>query len=65
MASVTRWVKNIHRKPQGSRKRKIDLDVLRQEITDYPDAYQYERVKRLGVAQNAIFPGAQEAWYNL
>ena len=55
VASVTRWVKNIHRKPQGFRQRKIDLDVLRQDIRDYPDAYQYERAKRLGVAQNAIF----------
>ena len=55
VASVTRWVKNIHRKPQGFRQRKIDLDVLRQDIRDYPDAYQYERAKRMGVAQNAIF----------
>ncbi|WP_430233716.1 IS630 transposase-related protein [Nitrosomonas communis] len=28
---------------------------MRQDIRDYPDAYQYERAKRLGVAQNAIF----------
>jgi transposase len=55
VASVTRWVKNIHRKPQGFRQRKIDLEGLRQAIRDYPDAYQYERAKRLGVAQNAIF----------
>ena len=55
VASVTRWVKNIHRKPQGFRQRKIDLEVLRQDVRDYPDAYQYERAKRLGVAQNAIF----------
>ena len=25
VASVTRWIKNIHRKPQGFRRRKIDL----------------------------------------
>ncbi|MBX3629099.1 MAG: IS630 transposase-related protein [Nitrosomonas sp.] len=55
VASVTRWIKDIHRKPQGFRKRKIDLDVLRQDILDYPDAYQHERAARLGVAQNAIF----------
>ncbi|SFN09246.1 Transposase [Nitrosomonas communis] len=55
VASLTRWVKNIHRKPQGFRQRKIDLDVLRQDILDYPEAYQYERAKRLDVTQNAIF----------
>lgn len=55
VASVVRWIKNVDRKPQGFRKRKIDLDVLRQDILDYPDAYQYERAKRLGVTQNAIF----------
>lgn len=55
VASVTRWIKNVDRKPQGYRKRKIDLDVLRQDIVDYPDAYQYERAARLGVAQNAVF----------
>ena len=60
VASVTRWVKNIHRKPQGFRQRKIDLEVLRQDILDYPDAYQYERAKRLGVAQNAIFLALQK-----
>ena len=60
MASVTRWVKNIHRKPQGFRQRKIDLEVLRQDVRDYPDAYQYERAKRLGVAQNAIFLALQK-----
>ncbi|SDY97792.1 IS630 transposase-related protein [Nitrosomonas sp. Nm33] len=55
VASVTRWIKNIYRKPQGLRRRKIDLDALRQDVLDYPDAYQYERAKRLGVTQNAIF----------
>lgn len=54
VASVVRWIKDIHRKPQGLRQRKIDLAVLRKDIADHPDAYQYERAKRLGVAQNAI-----------
>jgi len=55
VASVTRWIKNIHRKPQGFRRRKIDLEALRQDVRDYPDAYQFERAKRLDVTQNAIF----------
>jgi transposase len=55
VASVVRWIKDIHRKKQGFRKRKIDRDVLRQDVLDYPDAYQYERAARLRVTQNAIF----------
>jgi transposase len=55
VASVVRWVKNVQRKPPGFRRRKIDLDVLRQDVLAYPDAYQYERAQRLGVRQNAIF----------
>jgi transposase len=54
VASVTGWIKNIHRKPQGFRRGKIDLEALRRGILDYPDAYQFERAKRLGVTQNAI-----------
>jgi transposase len=55
VASVVRWIKHVHRKPPGFRRRKIDLEVLRQDIVAYPDAYQYERAQRLGVWQNAIF----------
>ncbi|SDY17638.1 Transposase [Nitrosomonas sp. Nm33] len=55
VARVTRWIKNIHRKPQGFRRRKIDLEALRQDILDYPGAYPFERAKRLGVTQNVIF----------
>lgn len=55
VASVTRWIKTIHRKPQGPRKRKIDLEALQQEIVNYPSAYQHERAARFGVSQSAIF----------
>ncbi|HMS85909.1 MAG TPA: IS630 transposase-related protein [Nitrospira sp.] len=54
-ASVVRWIKHVERNPQGARRRKIDLEALRQDVMDYPDAYQYERAQRFGVAQNAIF----------
>lgn len=54
-ASVVRWIKNVERKPQGYRRRKIDLEALRKDVIDYPDAYQHERAQRFGVAQNAIF----------
>lgn len=59
-ASVMRWIQHIERKPSGFRRRKIDLEVLRQDIRAYPDAYQYERAARLGVAQNAIFHALQK-----
>jgi transposase len=55
VASVVRWIRPVHRKPPGFRHRKIDLEVLRQDVLTYPDAYQYERAQRLGVRQNAIF----------
>ena len=54
-ASVVRWIKHVERKPQGARRRKIDLEALRQDVLTYPDAYQHERAQRFGVAQNAIF----------
>jgi transposase len=53
-ASVMRWLRHIERKPSGFRRRKLDLAVREQDLRAYPDAYQYERAARLGVAQNAI-----------
>ena len=54
------YLLNVHRKPQGFRKHKIDVEVLRQDIIDYPDAHQYERAKRLGVSEDAIFLGLKK-----
>jgi len=53
-ASVMRWLTRIERKPSGFRQRKLDIEALKQDLQDYPDAYQYERAARLGVTQNAI-----------
>jgi len=53
-ASVMRWLTRIERKPSGFRQRKLDMEALKQDLRDYPDAYQYERAARLGVTQNAI-----------
>ena len=55
IASVTRWVKNPD--PMLTRNKpatKIDMDALVQDIKTYPDAYQYERARRLGVSQKGI-----------
>ena len=33
---------------------KIDMEALKQDAEVYPDAYQYERAKHLGVSQRGI-----------
>ncbi|WP_218152075.1 IS630 transposase-related protein [Nitrosomonas communis] len=48
---MTRWIKipdprTIRNKPAT----KIDMKMLAQDVKNYPDAYQYERAKRLGVS---------------
>ena len=55
IASVTRWIKEI--KPKATRNKpatKIDMDALAQDVIDFPDDYQYERAKRLGVSEKGI-----------
>jgi transposase len=52
IASVVRWLKQLE--PQRTRNKpatKIDMAALAQEVRDNPDAYQYERARRLGVSQ--------------
>lgn len=34
---------------------KIDMEILRNEVEQHPDAYQYEHAKKFGVAQSTIF----------
>lgn len=33
---------------------KVDMNLLREDIENYPDGYQWERAKRLNVGQPAI-----------
>ncbi len=54
-ASITRWDKQVE--PQRTRTKpatKLDREALKQDVDNYPDAYQYERAARLGVSQRAI-----------
>lgn len=53
-ASLTRWIRRLEPNQSGSRKRKIDLQALAQDVRNFPDAYQYERAERFGVVTNAI-----------
>ena len=55
IASVTRWIKNPD--PQLSRNKpatKIDMEALARDVIAHPDAYQYERARRLGVSEKGI-----------
>ncbi|AKH39052.1 MULTISPECIES: IS630 transposase-related protein [Nitrosomonas] len=55
VASVMRWIKTPD--PKTTRNKpatKINMEMLAQDIKNYPDAYQYERAKRLGVSKQGI-----------
>ena len=55
IASIVRW--NNKLEPQTTRQKpptKIDTEALKQDIQDFPDAYQHERAERLGVSQMGI-----------
>jgi transposase len=34
---------------------KIDMEALRKDVEDNPDLFQYERAKKFGVSQSAIY----------
>lgn len=55
IASVVRWLDRIE--PQVTRNKpatKIDRIALARDVREYPDAYQAERAKRLGVSEKGI-----------
>ena len=53
--SVWRWSKPIeaqrHRHKPAT---KINMEALKREVEQHPDAYQYERAERLGVSRRGI-----------
>ena len=56
--TVHKWCKKIE--PKGWRKQrvsKIDMEKLEEDVINNPDAYQYERAKRLKVSQAAVHFG--------
>jgi len=56
IASLVRWNKEIEPKTYRREKGlKIDLEDLRQDVRDHPDAYQYERAARFKVTPKAIW----------
>jgi transposase len=55
-ASVMRWL--IELEPKKTRNKsatKIDMELLKKDIEEYPDSYQYERAERLGASQSGIY----------
>ena len=53
--SITNWKKGIL--PKGKRNKsntKLNLEALKQDVLDYPDAYHYERANRLGVKKSCV-----------
>ena len=43
--------------PKGTRNKlntKLDIDKLKQDVIDYPYAYQHERAQRLGVSESCV-----------
>lgn len=55
MASVVRWIRKVE--PPRTRNKpatKIDMEALAQDVREYPDAYQAERARRLGVSEKGV-----------
>lgn len=60
--TVFKWSKKLE--PQRKRNRKatkINMELLRQDIEQYPDSYCYERARRLGGSASGI----RDAQYRL
>lgn len=52
--TIQNWKKRPERKVVKTRKSKIDMDALRQDVEKYPDHYQRERAIRFNCTQRAI-----------
>ncbi len=53
--TVVRWGKRIE--PKRTRNKpavKINMEALKEDVRQYPDAYQHERAARFGVSQKGI-----------
>ena len=58
VASVMRWSNNIEAIKKRNRSTKIDMEALKLDVEQYPDAYQFERATRLDVSEYCV-------WYAL
>lgn len=54
-ASVMRWAKELPPKRTRNKPRtKLPLHILEEDREKYPDSYNYERARRLGVGKTTI-----------
>ncbi|TGV04754.1 IS630 transposase-related protein [Flavivirga rizhaonensis] len=54
--TLFRWQNRIEPKTKRNKPAtKLDMDALRKDVEDHPDLYQYERAKKFGVSQSAVF----------
>ncbi|WP_375333399.1 IS630 transposase-related protein [Candidatus Tisiphia endosymbiont of Xenochironomus xenolabis] len=54
--TLVRWTNRLE--PRATRNEsasKIDMELLKQDIKEYPNAYNYERAKRLEVSKTGIW----------
>ena len=56
VTTLLHWVKKIELKTTRKKSAtKINMDALKQDIEQYPDAYQFERANRLSVSKSCIY----------
>ena len=59
--TIQRWKKTTEAKSSPGRPPKISTEEILADIKEYPDDYQYERAKRLGVSTHAVFNALHKA----
>ena len=56
MRTLFRWQNRIEPKTKRNKpSTKIDMKALSKDVEDNPDHFQYERAKKFGVSQSAIY----------
>lgn len=56
MRTLFRWQNRIEPKTKRNKpSTKIDMEALGKDVEDNPDHFQYERAKKFGVSQSAIY----------
>ena len=54
--TLFRWQKRIIPKTKRNKpSTKLNMEALRKDVEDNPDHFQYERAKKFGVSQSAIY----------
>ena len=56
LATLTNWTKQLI--PCSTRNKpatKIDMEALKKDVEDFPDAYNHERAERLNVSTSCVF----------